>query len=298
MLGHLAMLGFAATVAGSFSLGALAANEIAPGALTALRFVIAVAVMTGLALAGPGFRRVHFEAPWRYALLGALYAIYFVLMFEALKTATPVSTAAVFTLTPLLTAAFGWMILRQRTTLRMALALVIGGVGALWVIFRADLSALLAFELGRGEAIFFVGCIAHALVAPLVARFNRGEPAVVSTALMLAGGLLVLAVFDARSVLETDWRALPPIVWITAAYLGVVTTALTFFLLQVAALRLPSAKVMAYTYLMPAFVIVWELALGGTPPPALVLPGIGLTVLALLLLLRNEDGAPAVRTSG
>lgn len=39
--GHLAMLLFSALVAGSFSLGSLAANEIAPAALNAVRFLIA-----------------------------------------------------------------------------------------------------------------------------------------------------------------------------------------------------------------------------------------------------------------
>ena len=37
---------------------------------------------------------------------------------------------------------------------------------------------------------------------------------------------------------------------------------MTFVLLQFATLRLPSAKVMAYTYLVPSWVILWELALG------------------------------------
>ena len=68
-------------------------------------------------------------------------------MFEGLKTAPPVSAAAMFTLVPLMSAGFAWLLLRQIMTQRLALALSIGAVGALWVIFRADLSALLAFDL-------------------------------------------------------------------------------------------------------------------------------------------------------
>ncbi|MED5532589.1 MAG: EamA family transporter, partial [Pseudomonadota bacterium] len=51
---------------------------------------------------------------------------------------------------------------------------------------------------------------------------------------------------------------------------------------------LPSAKVMAYTYLTPSWVILWEAALGnGFPMPA-VLAGVLATILALTLLLRDE----------
>jgi drug/metabolite transporter (DMT)-like permease len=287
--GHLAMLSFSALVAGSFSLGAMIANEIAPSALNAVRYLIATLMLGVVVHAfGPRIRREHLVAPWRYLLLGAIFALYFVLMFEGLKTAPAVSTSAVFTLTPLMTAGFGFLLLSQIITLRTSLALAIGGAGAVWVIFRADLAALLAFEIGRGEAIFFVGCVAHAVFTPLLKRWNRGEPALVSTTLVMGGCFLTLAVFGLPEIIATDWRALPPLVWITLAYLAIAASATTTFLLQYAALRLPSAKVMAYTYLTPSWVICWELALGRGVPSAMILPGIGLTILALLLLLKAD----------
>ena len=93
------MLLFSALVAGSFSLGAQAVNEIAPAALNAARFWLAAAIIGAAGLATGGVPRMAWRAPWRYALLGGLFAIYFVLMFEGLKTAPPGSAAAVFTLT-------------------------------------------------------------------------------------------------------------------------------------------------------------------------------------------------------
>jgi drug/metabolite transporter (DMT)-like permease len=290
-IGHLAMLLFSMLIAGSFSLGVLAANEISPLALNAARFWLAAAVIGLVLLATTGVPRGLWRAPWRFAFLGGLYAIYFALMFVGLKTATPVSAAAVFTLTPVMAAGFGWLLLRQRLTPRMSVALLIGAVGAVWVIFRADLQALLAFEIGRGEIIYFVGCVAHALYAPASRKLNRGEPPVAFILGVLVFGGLGLTVIGWRPIVETNWPELPAIVWITLFYTAVFSGAITFVLVQVATLRLPSAKVMAYTYLTPAWVILWELALGGRPPPALVLVGVALAVLALLLLLRDEETA-------
>jgi drug/metabolite transporter (DMT)-like permease len=62
---------------------------------------------------------------------------------------------------------------------------------------------------------------------------------------------------------------------------------MTFVLLQYAALRLPAAKVMAYTYLVPSWVILWEIALHGAVPPGLVMVGVAMTMLALVLLLKE-----------
>lgn len=286
--GHLAMLAFSALVAGSFSLGAMAAPHVSPAALTVLRFALAGALVGATALATTGIPRSTWVAPWRYLVLGGLLAAYFVLMFKGLQTADAVSTAAVFTLTPIMAAGFGWLLLRQITTPRMALALSVGAVGALWVIFRADFAAFLRFHIGDGEIIYFWGCVAHAIYAPMVRKLNRGEPAVVFTFGMMVAGFILLLLWGWRDVLATDWAAMPGIVWVCLIYVSVAASSMTFVLLQYATLRLPSAKVMAYTYLVPSWVILWEIALGRSAPPALVLGGVGLTALALLLLLRDE----------
>ncbi len=287
--GHLAMLLFSSLVAGSFSLGSLAANEIAPMALNAVRFLIAAVVIGIAAQVTTGVSRQAWQAPWRYLVLGALFSAYFVLMFTGLKTASPVSTAAVFTLTPIMTAGFGYLLLRQVTTPRMALALSVGAAGALWVIFRADLAALLRFRIGEGEIWYFWGCVAHAIYTPMVRKLNRGEPAVVFSFGVLVAGFVILTIVGWSDIRATNWAALPGIVWITVLYVALFASAVTFVLLQFATLNLPSAKVMAYTYLVPSWVILWEIALGHGAPTGLVLGGICLTVLALLLLLRNDS---------
>lgn len=314
--GHLAMLLFSALVAGSFSLGALAANEIAPAALNALRFLIAAIVIGVAALATQGLPR---DLPgdtagdtgraqtgnparnltrnlwrylwlhgWRYLVLGGLFSAYFVLMFQGLKTASPVSTAAVFTLTPLMSAGFGFVLLGQGVTRRMALALSIGAFGALWVIFRADLAAALRFRVGQGEVYYFWGCVAHAIYTPMVRKLNRGETPITFTFGTLVAGFVILTVFGWPDIRATNWAALPAIVWITVFYVAIFASAITFVLLQFAALTLPSAKVMAYTYLVPTWVISWEVALGHGAPLGLIFVGVAMTVAALLLLLRNE----------
>lgn len=292
--GHLAMLCFSALVAGSFSLGAMAAPYVSPSALTVLRFALAASLVGAAALATTGLPRSAWQAPWRYVVLGGLLAAYFVLMFEGLRTAEAVPAAAVFTLTPVMAAGFGWLLLRQVTTARMAVALVVGAMGALWVIFRADLAAALRLEVGRGEVIYFFGCIAHALYAPMVRKLNRGEPAVVFTFGMMVAGLGLLTLWGWRDVVQTDWANLPRIVWICLIYVSVAASAMTFVLLQYATLRLPAAKVMAYTYLVPAWVTLWEIALGRGAPPLQVSGGVVLTVVALALLLKDETAGRAV----
>ncbi|MCY1128043.1 DMT family transporter [Frigidibacter sp. RF13] len=285
--GHLAMLAFSALIAGSFSLGGQMANLVSPVAFSAVRFLLAALFVGAAALATGAFRAGDGRAPWRYLLLGLCLAAYFVLMFEGLKTAPPVSTAAVFTLTPLIAAGFGWLLLRQITTPRIAAALLIGGLGAVWVIFRADWGALMRFEIGKGEVIYFWGCVAHALYTPMVRKLNRGESPTVFSFGVLVTGFVVLTLWGWGDIRATDWTNLPAIVWITLFYTAFFASAVTFVLLQYAALRLPASKVMAYTYLTPSWVILWEIGFGNPAPAPLILIGVGATILALVALIQD-----------
>ncbi|MEM8741492.1 MAG: DMT family transporter [Pseudomonadota bacterium] len=287
--GHLAMLIYAGLVSGSFSLGALAAPHLEPASLNLLRFLLATALMGGLAAASGTLRRQHGAGAWRYLLLGGLMAVFFVLMFEALLRTDPVSTGTVFTLIPAMAALFGWMVLRQRTTPRMAAALAVGAAGAVWVIFRGDWAGMLAFRVGTGEAIFVIGCAALALYAPLIPRLNRGEPPLVFTFGVLAGATLWLGVTGAAGLTRVDLAALPGVVWLAILYLAVLATSVSFFLQQFAALRLPAGTVMAYTYLVPSLVVLWEGLLGHGWAAARILSGVALTALALLA----QPAAPA-----
>ena len=283
------MLLFSALVAGSFSLGHVIANDISPAALTAMRFLLAVLVMGAWVWRSGQISRDDLRAPWRYFLLGGLMGIYFVLMFEGLKTASAVSTAAVFTLTPVISGVFAFFILGQIVTRRVATALLLGALGAVWVIFRADFNALVALEVGRGEAIYFLGCLAHALYTPLVPKLNRGQSPIVFTFGMMVGALLLLAIYAIGDLRETEFSALRPAGWVTLVYLAVCASAASFFLLQYSTLHLPTTKVMAYTYMTPSWVILWEIALGKALPPVGIWLGVILTGAALVLLLKNQD---------
>lgn len=284
---------FALVIAASFSLGSRAAQFIEPGALTATRLFLASFVMAGAAMIAmpradwPGLARP--QAFWRFILLGGLMGVYFIAMFEALKTTNPVSTGAIFTLLPLFTAAIAFFLLRQSAKPVVLISLSVAAAGAIWVIFRGDVSAILGFELGKGEFIFLFGTLSHAVYAALVRRLNRGEPVMMFTLWTLVGGTLAVTPYAIGEMLATRWLELPVFVWLTIAYLATVTTAGTFFLLQYAVIRIPAAKATAYVLLTPCYIILLEGLVGAGWAPGRVIAGALVTVLGLVILVRAPD---------
>ena len=291
ILGHLAMILFTALVSGSYSFGALAAPHIGPGAVNTMRFAFGIGVMAAVvALISRGGPFPKPRAPWRYLLLGGLMAVFFITMFVALGLTDPVSTGAVFTLMPLLSAVFGYFLLGQMPRPLVIASLLFAGLGSIWVIFGGEIDAILSFDLGRGEMIFFVGVVCHALYSPLVRKLNDGrEPLAAFTLYTMMGTGLCIALYGWREVLQTDWLALPAVVWLAIGYLAIFTSAGTTFLVQFGAMRLPAAKVMAYTYLSPCFIIVYEGLLGHGWPTAAVAAGVLVIVLGLIVMATARE---------
>ncbi len=290
LFGHLAMVLFASLIAGSFTLGALAVPHLEPAALNAIRFLFATLII-GLACMIVLPQRVTSPgALWRFVLLGFPMALYFVTMFVALKTTNPVSTGAVFTLGPFMAAGFGYLILGQVSRPIVLISLAVAAIGSIWVIFRGEWDAILGFDIGKGELIYFVGCIGHAFYAPMVKRLNRGEPVLLFTFWTLLATTIWISTYGLTEIIATNWFALPGIVWSTIAYLSVFTTALTFFLVQFSSLRLPSSKVLSYVYLTPVIVILLEGFAGHGWADVSILIGALVIVLGLLVLVFAPDG--------
>lgn len=285
------MLAFSGLVAGSFALGVKVANDITPAAFTLIRFVIAVSILATVLLIKTEFTKKVFKAPWRFFVLGGCIAIYFVLMFEGLKIASSVSLAAVFTFAPLLSGLFGYIFVRQKMSLSIFTALIIGAIGALWVVFEGNFQRLIMLEFGLGEMIFFCGVVFHALYTPLSRKLNRGESPLVFAFATTLGATVLMIFYGVGDVYQTDLLNLSWMVWLTLFYTALFASALTFFLIQYATLVLPSSKVMAYTYLVPSWALMWELGLGQNISIYNIGLGILLTIFALVILLWAPEGA-------
>jgi len=285
---HATLLLYTFLISTSFPLGRMVAAETDPVVVTFLRFAFGtLAFGTVLGISG-GLRWPAWRALPRYGLFAFLMAVFFVAMFEALRTVDPLSAGAIFTLLPLITAAYAFVFLRQKLSARLALLLFFGAFGALWVLFRGSMDRLLLLDFGMGEGIFLLGCLAFAAHPVAVKRLHGGDPIAHLAFWSLAMGTVMMAIAGAPRVLATPWSAISSPVYLAIIYLGVCNTAFTFFLSKSASVVLSPPKVMAYTFLIPGLVALLEGVFGQTWPDPAVTIGIAITILAMLAMLKVE----------
>ena len=282
------MVLFSMLISGSFILGSMVANEIDPSAISAIRFFVAFLILA-LVIKFRKLGKIFFlKKIWRYIVLGGLISIYFVLMFEGLKTASPIAMSAIMTLTPFLAAILEYFIYKTRLELIVCLALLIGASGSIWIIFDADFNKLINLNIGRGETLFLIGCFAQALYTILIPSFNEGESALEQTSatMLVSAGLLLI--IDFRVITSTNWTELSLNVWITILYLSIFATAIAFFILQYSRNFLTGASVMAYYYIVPMWVLIIDIIILGNSVKPQIWLGCFAVICTFFIIFIND----------
>jgi drug/metabolite transporter (DMT)-like permease len=269
-------------------------SELPPLSLTALRFAIACAGLGWLVRRAPGFL-----PPWRllplYALMGLCLAGFFGAMFWAAHHATALSMATLYVTVPLLAFLMGRGLRVERPGWRLPAILGLGALGALGLAAAEAEQQGGRLHAGIGEAVFFLGCVAAALY-PVLSKWGLAtgrlpESAAVRTfwSLGLGGGLIGLVGLALEPVGELSRMSGRDLALLV--YLGLCSSALTFWLMQRATAALTPGTVTAYGYLVP---FVSMLLLFIESPEHLGwawLPGSLLVLLAIVLLRRLERAA-------
>ena len=289
---HILMLIAAIIVSTSFTVGAAIASGLDPAILTLIRFVLAAIFFLPYIYWRYGLDRPSLSDLCRYSFISGALVAFFWLMFLSLRTTTALNTSVIFTLVPGISGIYSAIILKERLGRYRLAALFFAMAGALWVIFQGDLSKLLSLELGRGDLIFFYGCLFMAAYPPLVKLLHRGESMAVMTFWVLVTGALWLLLLGGNRIASVDWPNVELIVWIGIVYLAIFSTIITFFLTQIATIRLGPTRVMAYSYLYPPLVLFIDWGFGHGLPPLRTIVGLLLIVPAMIIVQRGSRGIP------
>lgn len=287
--GHVLMMVATVLIATSFPVGAAITDGLDSLVLTFLRFALAAMLFAPIVAWRYGLSLPSLGDLVRYAVLSACLVGFFWGMFAALHHTTALNTATVFAMTPALTALVAAVVLRERLPASARLALPLGMFGAVWVIFRGDVDALMSLQLGYGDAIFFAATVAMGFYGPLVKRLHRGEPMAQMTFWTLLTGSVWLLALSAPRFASVEWALVPTEVYGGILYLAVFTTLITFFAVQWSSTIIGPTKTVSYTYLNPVLVLGMGLALGDQLPPMMTYPGFVLILSAVCLLQRSKS---------
>ncbi len=229
ILGAFCLFMAAAIWGGMYVVSKYVLDYIPPMTLLAMRLLIgAAALLVVMAASGsPWVRRGDLP---RMALLGLVgFGISLAAQFMGTRMSSAGHGAVITSVTPAFILVFAAVLLKERITWAKAAAVGIATAGVLLVVEQPDGFRLQA-QAFWGDLLLLVAGITWALYTVLGRlAANQYPPVTVTTYATLFGILCVLPAtpVELRGV---AWRSLPPLVWWGTLYLGVVSTALAFYL--------------------------------------------------------------------
>ncbi|RYV02891.1 EamA family transporter [Shewanella sp. OPT22] len=292
---HLCMIAATMLIASSFPVSALVTHDIHPISLTLMRFVIAAICLSPFVFGKMSYRRMLPKAFPKGVAISIFYAGYFILMFMALAHTSVVNTGTIHTLTPLITAIFSMVVFKTRIKKVEFLAYLFGVMGTIWVVFKGSWSELIGLQLNHGDMLFIGAALSMSTYMIIMKLVYGSESVVVMTFCTLLGGSLILSAALLILGIPLNWELLPTNEIKDMVYLAICATLLTSYLIQKAHTALTPAKVTAYIYLNPVFVLLifslfhWEL------PNLIILPGILFSICATFVL--QKYGSSMVKKS-
>jgi drug/metabolite transporter (DMT)-like permease len=261
-----------------------------PLTMVFLRFLIASVVLVLLQRRmHPGFRLRRQDR--LYVVLSALFGVflYFVCESRGIKFTSASNAALITAIIPALTVAAEYLFYRNLVRWYQAIGIALSILGVYFVVQRTpgnyDQPLL-------GNLLMFGACFSWVAYNIFSKNLHQGLSGVSLTtyqSVIGAAMLLPLALSEYRA-----WSFSSTVVWLNLLYLGLVCTALSFFLYLFALSRLGPVRVTSFINLVPVISVAGGMViLGEELLPAQMLGGLAILLGVFLVNLQRRVGAPA-----
>ena len=244
---------------GTFTSARLLGNELDPAISAFLRFFLASSFMLVLLYIKegrlPAITRRQFLPLLGMGLTGI--ALYNLLFFYGLVYTEAGRGSLITATNPLLTALGAAFIFKEKFTLIRLFGFLLCVAGAILIITKGDLSALVQDGIGKGE-LAFIGCAFSWAAYTLIGRFmsdKLSSLAVIAYASCIGTVVLFLTALNAD--LFAAISTLTMNAGLNLLYLSLLATVIGFVWFQDGVKVLGAAKAAVFIYFMPVSAVFW-----------------------------------------
>ena len=202
---------------------------------------------------------------FHYVVISGALVGFFIGLFVALQSTTPLNTSVLYTLVPLMGVMITRVWLKEMAPLWRVVGFVLGSIGAMTVLFSTQGSSTQdfpiqgsdGFQWHSGDYIFVGACFLLALHVVSVQKWGRSLGALSGAfMIMLFGSLWLLPIALIWGELDqVQWMAQG--FWLNILYLTVFTTLFTFVLQQRLVMTVGASRLLAISYTIPVWVALF-----------------------------------------
>ncbi len=243
---------------GSFIATKIALRDLDPVTLVWARFTVGVAILGVAARARGELTRVSARDALAFAGLGFIgITLHQWLQSTGLRTTGAATTAWIITTIPVFMALLGWIMLRERITVRQCAGIALASAGVVAIVSRGAPGALVHGRVGTiGDVLVLLSAPNWALFSVLSRRVLARHSASRTMFYVMLWGWIFCSVL---LLVRGDPGALAHVHgagWMALGFLGVVCSGLAYIAWYDALKELPAARVGVFLYVEPLVAMV------------------------------------------
>ncbi len=182
--------------------------------------------------------------------------------FKGIELSTPINSAVLITVTPILVFVFSAILIREKLLLPRVVGVILGFLGALILIVFGNEIRQDAPNIPLGNALFVVNASSFGLYLVLVKSLSAKYATVHLLKWLFLFGFIMALPVTYGEFSEVSWASLPfEAIW-RFGYVVVGTTFMTYLLNVYALKQLKASSVGVFTYLQPLIGIGYAIAVG------------------------------------
>jgi drug/metabolite transporter (DMT)-like permease len=194
------------------------------------------------------------------ALLGMV--VNMLCFFKGIELSTPINSAVLITITPILVFVFSAILIKERLLLPRVVGVVLGFIGALVLIVFGNEIRQDAPNIPLGNALFIINASSFGLYLVLVKSLSAKYTTVHLLKWLFLFGFIMALPISYPEFSQVNWAALPyESVW-RFAFVVIGTTFMTYLLNVYALKQLKASTVGVFTYLQPLIGIAYAIMVG------------------------------------
>lgn len=200
-----------------------------------------------------------------FRILGCAFfgmVINMLMFFKGLSLSTPINSAVLITISPIIIFSLSVIILKEKITFLKIFGILLGFAGALSLILFSEQTAQNAVNIPLGNALFLINATSYAiyliLVKPLTVKYH---------AITLMKWMFLIAVFINLPITlsefnQVEWSSLPLDAILKMTFVVVGTTFMTYLLNIFALKHLNASTIGVFMYLQPLLGILFAVLVG------------------------------------
>ncbi|WP_421810298.1 DMT family transporter [Flagellimonas sp.] len=182
--------------------------------------------------------------------------------FKGLQLSTPINSAVLITITPIIVVVLSSLFLKEKITLNKSLGILMGFIGAVGLIlFGAEIRQD-APNIPLGNFLFIVNATFYGTYLIVVKTLIEKYHPFTLMKWLFSLALIINIPITLPEFLEIEWSSMPLWVYGSIAFVVVGTTFLTYLFNVFALTQLKASTVGAFIYVQPLIGILFALTLG------------------------------------